>query len=77
MAFLRENLWAFLSITAAIAAALAYAFAAYIEKKSDDKDAEYAPRREAFKTFLLTFGSGAVLLWFSRPETPTATPFVE
>ena len=38
MSFLRENLWALIAITSAIAAALAYVFAMYIEKKSTDKD---------------------------------------
>jgi hypothetical protein len=78
MAYLRENLWAFLSITSAIAAALAYAFASYVEKKPDNKeDAESMPRQAAFKTFAFAFVSGAVLLWFSRSEAPSAAPFQE
>jgi uncharacterized membrane-anchored protein len=78
MAYLRENLWAFLSITAAIAAALAYGFSMYVEKKPDAKeDAESAPRQAAFKTFAFTFVSGAILLWFSRSEAPCAVPFQE
>ena len=78
MAFLRENLWALIAITSTIAAALAYLFAMYVEKKSTDKDdADSAPRQAAFKTFAFAFVSGAVLLWFSRPEAPSALPFQE
>jgi Na+-driven multidrug efflux pump len=78
MAFLRENLWALIAITSAIAAALAYVFAMYVEKKPDNKDdAESAPRQAAFKTFAFAFVSGAVLLWFSRSEAPSAAPFQE
>lgn len=73
MAWLRENLWSFVAIASTLAAALAYAFAAFVEKNKDDA----SPKQAAFKTLLATFISGAALLWISRPETACSVPFQE
>jgi len=75
MAFLRENLWAFVGLLAALAAALGYAFSAFVEKR--DKADEAAPKKAAIKTVVFVVVAGSVLLWFTRQESATTAPFQE
>jgi hypothetical protein len=46
MAFLREQLWAFVAVLAIIAGSLAYAFSSFVEKREDKDDGE--PKRAFF-----------------------------
>jgi Kef-type K+ transport system membrane component KefB len=75
MSFVRENAFVFVSIIAAIAAALAYAFAAFVEK-SDSKD-EGVAKKAALKTAVFVAVAGFAVAWFTKPETRTVAPFQE
>lgn len=76
MAWIRNNLWAFVAVVAVAAGALAYAFAAFVErKKSEDGGGE--PRRALFKTAMFVAVAGSTVLWLTRTDQPSTLPFQE
>lgn len=76
MAFLRENLWAFLAVLALVSGAIAYAFSNFVEKREEGKD-DGEPKRAFFKTSVFVALTGAALLWLTRSESPSIVPFQE
>lgn len=76
MSFVRDNIAVFVSITAIVAAALAYAFAAFVEKKPKG-DEEGAAKKVALKTAIFVAIAGGTLAWFTKQETRMAAPFQE
>ena len=75
MAFLREQLWAFVLVLSVVAGSLAYAFSSFVEKREDKDGGE--PKRAFFKTAMFAGITGAVLLWVTRSESPSVVPFQE
>lgn len=75
MAFLRDNLWAFVGLIALVAASMAYAFSAFVEKR--DKADDAAPKKSAIKTAVFVAIAGGILMWFTRQENATTAPFQE
>lgn len=76
MSAIRENVVVFVSLIAAIAAALAYAFAAFVEKKDSKEDEGYA-KKAALKTAVFVAIAGSAIAWFTKPEARIAAPFQE
>jgi hypothetical protein len=76
MSFVRDNVFVFVSVIAAVAAALAYAFAAFVEKKSSKEDEGYA-KKAALKTAVFVAIAGSAVAWFTKPEARSVAPFQE